>query len=65
MLDILGNYKKIGIVTHINPDPDAIGSGLALMKTINLNFNTEVNFFINEPLTDYFNFFDVNEITNV
>ncbi len=63
MLDILGNYKKIGIVTHINPDPDAIGSGLALMKTINLNFNTEVNFFINEPLTDYFNFFDVNEIT--
>ena len=35
----IGQYKKITLFTHVNPDGDTIGSSLALKELIKLNFS--------------------------
>ena len=66
MLNIIESFSSIGIVTHINPDPDAIGSGLALYKIIKLNYpDKRVNFYVKEKVSEYFNFLDTKELVEI
>ena len=46
MDQLIREAKNIVISTHVRPDADGIGSGLALMEIINLNFTDKNLFFV-------------------
>lgn len=59
----ISNAKCIAIFSHINPDADALGSGIALKIALEKK-GKEVSFLIDGPIHQNFQFLNVNQHCN-
>jgi len=62
IFEVLKNAKTIGIIAHINPDGDCLGSALGLGLSLK-NMNKKVCFFVDDSIHFNYKFFAKNYFT--
>lgn len=58
--ELCGQSPQITIVSHTNPDGDALGSGLALLRHLKMQ-GAKVRFFVPNNYPDFLHFIDPNQ----
>lgn len=64
IVELIKKSNTIALFSHINSDPDAVGSCIAL-KLMLEQFDKNVDIFIEEPISDNFDFLGVKQNVNL